>query len=150
VPDDDRYELVDEAEARIQAAPDRTKTEAYRLSLQGWRRLEQKDVAGAAAALDRALALQPRDPVARYRRGRLLQAQREDEAALVEFERAIRDGRHCPAPILGAAHLEAARLHERAGHHDQALSAYRIAATLFGGAEETRAAAKRAITRLEK
>ena len=149
-PEDDRYELAEEADHKIRSAPDRTKAEAYRLSLLGWRRLELKDWPGAAAALDRALTLQPRDPVARYRRGRLRQAQREDEAALVEFDRAIRDGRHCPAPILAAAHLEAARLHERGGHRDQALSAYRIAATLFGAAEETRAAAKRAITRLEK
>jgi tetratricopeptide (TPR) repeat protein len=150
VPDDDRYELADEADEKIRTAPDRTKAEAYRLSLEGWRWLEQKDLPGAAAALDRSLALQPRDPVAHYRRGRLLQAQRDDEGALGEFERAIREGRHCPAPILAAAHLEAARLHERAGHRDQALSAYRIAATLFGAAAETRAAATRAISRLEK
>jgi tetratricopeptide (TPR) repeat protein len=50
VPDDDRYELVDEAEARIQAAPDRTKTEAYRLSLQGWRRHRRRPSVLAAAS----------------------------------------------------------------------------------------------------
>ena len=35
-------------------------SEAYRLSLEGWRRLEKKDLAGAAAALERSLALNGR------------------------------------------------------------------------------------------
>jgi hypothetical protein len=56
----------------------------------------------------------------------------------------------CPAPILGSAYLEAARLQERAGQRDQALAWYRVSSTLFGAAQETRAAASRAIARLEK
>ena len=68
-------------------------------------------------------ALNAQDPVARYRLGRVLQARREDAAALAQFDLAIRHGRTCPAPILGNAHLEAARLHERLGHSDEALSA---------------------------
>ncbi|MGH9818396.1 MAG: hypothetical protein ACRD6I_20220, partial [Candidatus Acidiferrales bacterium] len=124
--------------------------EAYRLSLRGWRRLEQKDVPGASAALERSISLEPRDPVAHYRYGRVLQARRDDAGALEQFVFAIRDARICPAPILGSAYLEGARLYERAGQSDQALSWYRVAATLFGAAQETRTAATRALTRLNK
>ena len=106
--------------------------EAFRLSLDGWRRLERNDLPGATNALERAIALDPHDPVARYRLGRVLQARRDDVAALTQFDLAIRNGRTCPAPILGNAHLEAARLHERLGHKDDAVSGYRIASTLFG------------------
>jgi hypothetical protein len=79
-----------------------------------------------------------------------LQARRDDAAALEQFEHAIRDATDCPPPILGDAYLEAARLHERAGNRDQALSWYRVAAALFGAAVETRSAATRAINRLAK
>jgi hypothetical protein len=89
------------------------------------------------------------DPVARYRFGRVLQARKEDPAALVQFESVIRTAKSCPPPVLGTAYLEAARLHERAGHKDQAVSYYRIASTLFGAASDTRTAADRALARLQ-
>ena len=88
------------------------------------------------------------DAVARYRMGRLLQARKEDPAALVQFETTIRRAKHCPAPILGNAYLEAARLHERAARREQAVSYYGIAATLFGASAETKSTATRALTRL--
>ena len=50
--------------------------------------------------------------VARYRFGRVLQAMHDTTRALGQFELAIRGARACPAPILGAAYLEAAILHE--------------------------------------
>ena len=68
--------------------------------------------------------------------------------------RAVRDSRSasarsCPAPVLGNAYLEAARLHERVGHARRTRSPhYSIAATLFGAAADTRAAATRALARL--
>ena len=101
-------------------------------------------------ALERAVTLNAQDPVAHYRLGRVLQARREDVAALAQFDLSIRHGRTCPAPILGNAHLEAARLHERLGHKDEALSAYRIASTLFGASDDTHAAATRALARLSR
>lgn len=147
-PADDRYGLARDAERRIRSAPDADSAEAYRLSLAGWRRLERKDLEGAAAALERALELRPRSPVARFRYGRVLLADRLDAAALAQFEAAIREVKRCPPPIAGMAYLDAARLHERAGRRDQALSYYRVAATLFGAAQETHAAAARALARL--
>lgn len=136
------------AAAKMRRGPDARHAEAYRLSLEGLRRLEKNDLAGATASLERSLALNGSDPVTRYRMGRVLQSRKEDPAALVQFETTIRNAKHCPPPVLGTAYLEAARLHERAGRRDQAISYYRIASTLFGASNETRANATRALTRL--
>ena len=148
VPPSDPYDVRSQATERLRRAPDSRRADAFRLSLEGWRKLERNDLRGATVAIERAIVLDPQDPVARYRMGRLLQARREDAPALAEFELAIRGARTCPAPILGNAYLESARLHERLGHGDEALSAYRIAATLFGASAETKAAAARALVRL--
>jgi len=149
-PDGDRYSIRRQAAERLRKAPNARHAEAFRLSLEGLRKLEQKDPASAAAALERALALNPHDPVAHYRYGRVLQTRRNDATALAHFEMTIRDARLCPAPILATAYLEVARFHERAGNRDQAIGAYRVASTVFGAAEETRRAASRALARLQK
>jgi hypothetical protein len=148
VPSLDPYDIRRQAQVQIRHPPNPRVAEAYRLSLDGWRRFERNDLPGATAALERSIVLDPQDPVARYRFGRVLQARRDDTVALAQFERAILGGRDCPAPILGNAHLESARLHERLGRRDDAISAYRIASTLFGASSETRSAAARALARL--
>ncbi len=144
----DPYDVRAQAAERLRHAPDPRKTEAYRLSLDGFRRLERRDVAGAATALSRSLALNPGDPVAHYRYGRVLEARDDDAGAAAEFDSAIAMARLAPAPIAATTFLEAARLHERAGRRNEALAFYRIASTYFGGASETHAAAARAIARL--
>jgi tetratricopeptide (TPR) repeat protein len=78
------------------------------------------------------------------------QALGNDAGALAQFERAIRSARNCPPPILGNAYLEAARVLERLDRRARALDYYRTAATLFGGAADTHAAAARALDRLER
>ncbi len=148
-PSPDIHEVRSATAAKMRRAPDSKQAEAYRLSLTGWRLLEQSDVDGAAAALERSLVLHGGDPVARYRLGRVLQAQKNDAAAAAQFEAALRGAKNCPPPILGNVYIEAARLHERAGHRDQAISYYRIAASLFGAGAESRAAATRALARLK-
>lgn len=148
VPPGDPLKVRGKADDRLRRAPDAKKADAYRLSLEGWRRLEKNDPAAAAAALQRSLALDPSDAVARYRYGRALQAAKLDGAALAEFELAIRGARSAPPPIVGTAYLEAARLHERAGQRDHAIVYYRTASTLFGAGAETRTAATRALARL--
>jgi tetratricopeptide (TPR) repeat protein len=147
-PSPDVHDVADTAAAKIRRAPDAKQAEAYRLSLQGWRLLEQNDVEGAATQLQRSLQLHGGDPVARYRLGRVLQAKKADTAALVQFEATIRGAKQCPPPIVAMAYLEAARLHERATRRNRAISYYRIAATLFGAGADTRGAATRALTRL--
>ena len=148
VPPLDPFDVRNQAADRLRRAPDPKRAEAYRLSLDGWRRFERDDLKGAAAALERAISLDSQEPVARYRYGRVLQARREDAAALAQYEIATRHARACPAPVLANVHLESARLHERLGQRDEALSSYKTAATLFGAAADTRAAATRALSRL--
>ncbi len=124
------------------ALPTRSTREAYRLSLEGWRALERNDCRGRRRRSTRALALDPRDPVARYRYGRVLQARGDDAGALAEFEHAIRDARRAPAPIVGEACLEAARIHERgASTVDEAhRRVSHRASTSFGAVAPTRSA----------
>ena len=59
---------------RLRKAPDAKRAEAYRLSLEGWRRIEHNDIEAAANALTSSLALNPLYPVAHYRYGRVQQA----------------------------------------------------------------------------
>jgi hypothetical protein len=144
----DPQQIRHRAAERIRRAPNAQHTEAYRLSLEGLRRLEKGDHGGAESALARSLTLDARAPVARYRYARVLVAKREDAAALAQLEGVIGEAHECPAPIAAAAYLEAARLHERLAHRDKAIDYYRIASTWFGGGAETHANAKRALTRL--
>ncbi len=137
-----------QATDRIRRTPDARRTEAYRLSLEGLRRLEKSDAAGAESLLVRSLALHPADPVARYRYARVLLANKDDERALAELETSVLGARDAPPPIAAAAHYEAARIHERLGHTERAIAYYRTALGWFGGAAETRTAANRALTRL--
>lgn len=148
VPSEDPHDIRATANGHLRRAPNAKAAEAYRHSLEGLRRFEQDDLGGAASALERSLALNSQAPVARYRLGRVMQAMKQDPAALAQFEMAIRQARQGPAPVIGNAYLEAARLLERAGKRDAALSYYRIASSLFGAASDTRAAATRAVTRL--
>ena len=136
------------AAERIRKAPHAATAEAYRLSLEGLRKLEKGDAPGAEALLTRSVKLDAKNPVARYRYARVLLARKEESAALAEYESAIRSARDCPAPIAAAAYYEAARLHERLAHRDKAIEYYRIASTWFGGADVTRVLAQRAIARL--
>ena len=69
---------------------------------------------------------------------------------VLQIDLTVRNARNCPPPILGHAHLESGRLHERAGRRDDAINAYRTAATLFGAASDTRSAAQRALDRIAR
>jgi tetratricopeptide (TPR) repeat protein len=148
LPPHDPHDVRGQAAERLRRAPDRAEVEAFGLSLQGWRRFEQRDLAGARAALDRSVVLRPQEPVARYRLARVLQAEEADAEALAQFEQAMRHGRAAPAPILGEVYLEAGRTYERIGQRDGARAAYAAAASLVGAAGETRAAATAALSRL--
>jgi tetratricopeptide (TPR) repeat protein len=150
LPATDPYKVRSQSNEHLRRTPDAKRAEAYRLSLEGWRRFEHNDIPAAANALDTSLALHGSDPVAHYRYGRVQQARKDDAGALAQFEHAIRSAHACPAPILGHAYLEAARVLERLGRRTEAISYYHIATTLFGAAADTRAAATRALTRLER
>ena len=149
-PADDPYEVRDRAAELMRRAPNARTAEAYRLSLEGWRQLEdERRRRGRARRWRNRSRSNVEDPVAHYRFGRVLEARRDDPGALAHFEIAIRNARSCPAPILAMAYLEAARLHERAGRRADAIDDLsRPSTTLFGAAEETRNAATRALARL--
>jgi len=147
-PDDDPYKVRSKASELLRRTPNPRLADAYRLSLEGWRSLEENDLPAAADALERSLALNAEDPVAHYRFGRVLEARRDEPTALTHFELTIRNARACPGPILATAYLEAARLYERSGRRADAIRAYTTATAVFGGAQETRTAASRALTRL--
>ncbi len=144
----DSEDIRRRATERMKRAPDEARAEAYRLSIDGLRRLEKGDAVSAEAVLAHSLALDPRNAVARYRYGRAALAKKDEVAALAAFEATIRAARDCPAPIAAAAYLDAARLHERMARREQAIDYYRTASTWFGGGRETRAAAERALARL--
>jgi tetratricopeptide (TPR) repeat protein len=149
-PPDDRHNIRRDAAERLRKTPNAAQAEAYRLSLDGWRSLEQKDLSVAKLALERSVALNPRDPIARYRLGRVLDARREHDEARREFEASLRELRACPPPLLGRVYLALAQTHERLGAREAAISAYRTASTLFGAGDDTHRAAARALTRLSQ
>lgn len=151
-PDADPHHIKREAGDRLRKTPNHRHAEAFRLSLTGWRQLERKEVTAAAATLGQSVAMNERDPIARYRFARALIARRETAAARAQLESAIalsvKDARLCPPPILGAIYLEVAQLYERAGERDRAIGTYQTAATLFGAGDETHRLAARAVARL--
>jgi tetratricopeptide (TPR) repeat protein len=123
--------------------------EAYRLSLDGWRALERGDTAAAAQALDRSLALRPADQVTRYRKARLLAAQRNESAALDAFERVVASP-DTPPHVYAAACLDAAQAHERRGSIARAIELYELTVAAFGVDPRAKTTAQRALARLRK
>ena len=146
----ERVSIRREAAEGLRRAPDARRAEAFRLALEGWRHLERQDLRAATGALTRALALNPQDPVAHYWYGRVLLADRDDAGALAQFEQTLSHARRAPAPMVGDAYLDAARIHERAHRRDQAVRAYQAAATWFGASSDTQRAAASALARLKK
>ncbi|MEP6915267.1 MAG: tetratricopeptide repeat protein [Acidobacteriota bacterium] len=149
-PAPDSNNVRTQAGERLRRAPDPKHARAYRRSLEGWRSLEQNDLPASEVALRESILLNGADPVAHYRYGRVLQARKDDAGAVGQFEHAIRGAKGCPAPILGTAYLEAARIYERLGRRQQALDYYRTIESLFGAGADARAAARRALARLQR
>lgn len=146
--DPDVKSVQSRAANRLAHAPDPRAADAYRLSLEGWRKVQRGDPRDGEALIAQSLALNPSDPVAHYRAARALMAMREDAAAAVQFDAALRRARTCPAPIAAEAFLDAARLQERLGDRTQAIADYRAARDWFGGGADTHDAATRALARL--
>jgi tetratricopeptide (TPR) repeat protein len=146
-PAEDRDGVRATARDRLRRAPDARAAEAYRLSLDGWRALQREDYRRAEDALGRSLAIAPADPVARLRYGRLMLARGHASDALAAFEQ-VAAAREVPPSVLAAAHLEAGRLHERAGDRAAAIDHYRRASQVAGAEPGTRRAAAESLSRL--
>jgi tetratricopeptide (TPR) repeat protein len=140
--------IEEQARVGLRQRPEAAVTTAYRLSLQGWRALERGDLAAAARAIEESLALQPRDPVTRYRQAKLLQAQQSPANALTVFEAIAAARGSTPPTFYASACVEAARLHEQRGDRARAVDLYRTARGVFGADQRTKETAQRALTRL--
>ena len=145
---DDPQDSARAGAERLRHAPDATRAEAYRLSLDGWRRLEGTISPGARRALDASHRARPDDPVAHYRFGRVLQARKDDAAALAQFEHDDRAARSCPRRFSATRTSKRRACYERLGQarRGDRLLPHRDVA--FGAATDMRAAATRALTRL--
>jgi tetratricopeptide (TPR) repeat protein len=137
------------ATRRLDEALDRMKSPGYRLSIEGWRALERGDVAAAAPALERAFTLAPDDQVTRYRRARLMLAQR-NEAPAIEALEAVIAAPATPPHIYAAACLDAAQAQERQGNAARAIELYELTAAAFGVDPRAKSIAQRALVRLAK
>jgi hypothetical protein len=150
VPDD--HDIAGRARRGLQRRTDATKARAYKLSIDGWRLFERGGpTVNATLLLEEAIGLDPQSAVARYRYGRVLMAQHQNADALAQME-AVAGTTNAAAPptIVADAALAAGRLREIGQDRTAALAHYRQAATVFGASADTRNAARRAITRLEK
>jgi tetratricopeptide (TPR) repeat protein len=148
-PRDDPERVKARATEALRRRPDPRVTEAYRLSLEGWRRLQRGEVAQAAEALARAQEAGPADPVLRYRIGRLRLAQGRPDEALAEFERVVAQRPSAPPTVLAASFLDAARLIEPRGDRPRAIDFYRRAAAQHGAYADTRRAAAGSLARMQ-
>ena len=112
VPAGDPYNVRREPSERLRKAPNARHAEAFRLSLDGWRKLDRKTCRPPPRRLN-ARRVNPRDPVARYRYGRVLLARRESRGAR-KFVPAIHEAARARADRWRRVPRSRA-LHERAG-----------------------------------
>jgi tetratricopeptide (TPR) repeat protein len=149
-PSDDVRKIREQASDGLSKRLDVRVTEAYRLSLEGWRAFERGALAEAAPPLDRAIQLRPDDGMHRYRRGRVFEAQGDLDRARTEYERVLRARPAPPAPMLAGAFTGLGRLHEAGGDLVRAAANYQWAARVYGIDAQTRDAAAQALARLRR
>jgi tetratricopeptide (TPR) repeat protein len=147
-PEGDPHRVRPRAKSALGRRPSSRTSEAYRLSLEGWRAFERGDTVAAAATLARAVGLAPADFVARSRYGHVLAERGQDALALAEIDRALGAVDDAPPSLVAAAYLDAAAIHERAGRRADAIATYRLASEVFGCGADARDAAARALARL--
>jgi len=130
--------------------PNARAAEAYRLSLEGLRALERRDVDAAWTALERAASLAPNEPGISYRTARVLLARGDHGAARARLVHLVQQPRGVPALVRAAANHDLAVLYERDGDRDRAVSHFRSALSVVGGALDVRSAARASLARLTK
>lgn len=143
--------IVARARRGLARAPDQTKAQAYGVSLDAWQQFQRGGAAAAAEdRLERALAMDPQNTMARYRYGRVLMARHQDAEALAQLDTVLRTPSLVPPTMLAEAALAAATLHEQAHDRARAIDLYRRAASIFGASAQTRSTAQRALTKLQR
>jgi tetratricopeptide (TPR) repeat protein len=146
-PPGDPHGVRARARATLRAPTPPQTARAYALSLEGWRAFEGGELAAAARALDASLAARE-DPVARYRRGRVLRARGQAAAALADYERVLAARADALPTFYAAACVEAGAILEAAGDRARALELYARASGVFGAAASTRERGAREAARL--
>ena len=149
-PPDDPREVRKAALDGLSRTPDPRTTEAYRLSIEGWRDFERGATTEAAQRLDRAIELRPDDGVHRFRRGRMFEAKGDRTRALIDFERALRARPAPPAPFVAGSFVACGRLYEAAGDRVRAISNYEWATRVAGADAPSLDAATEALARLRR
>ena len=147
-PADDPDDVRTKARDAIARGPDPTTALAYRLSLEGYRQLQRKELSQAAESLSRSAALNPADPLTMYRQAVLLAARGQQAEALAQLERVIALRPVPPAYVVAASAVEAGRLLEAAGSRARAIEQYTRASRVRGADPAARQAAARALERL--
>jgi tetratricopeptide (TPR) repeat protein len=137
----------DGARTGLRVVPDPRITEAYRLSLEGWRHFERRELDRADAALARAVELAPFDMVARYRQARVFDARKDEPHAREALEQVLA-APMVPGFVRASALVGYAQIVERGGDRTRALAFYRDAARTVGADPRARDLAARAIKRL--
>lgn len=148
IPPPDWGKIRETAQRGLRTAPDRSRTDAWRLSLDGWRAYERGAIAEAGTALDQAVRLAPLDGIAWYRRGVVHEAQGRRTDALAAFERAVQVRPSAPPPFVAKALYDAGRLHLANGDRARAASAWEAALRVRGSDPATREAIEQARGRI--
>ena len=141
-PAGDPDEVRSKARDGLRRQPDARTAEAYRLSLEGLRHLQRRELTQAADKLARAAAHHPADPYTLYRQALLLVARERRTEALDAFERIVALRPVAPATVLASSCYEAARLLEESGQRERAIEMYRRASRVRGGEAAVRDAAR--------
>jgi tetratricopeptide (TPR) repeat protein len=144
----DSTDIRGRARAALARPPAATITNAYRLSLDGWRALEQGNGTDAVAMLARAVSLTPADSVAVYRYSRALQANGDAVSATAMRERVINARPPAPAIVLASAFVDVAAILERDGARQRAIEWYQRALASVGGAPDAHETARLGLKRL--
>lgn len=132
----------------LQEAPDRQSADAYRLSVDGLRALEQGRSREAVSLLARSIALEPDDAVAQYRYARALSDAGQVVNAIAVLESLAMAQPAAPSFVHASAIVDLAALIEASGDRTRAIDLYRQALEVRGGAPDARTAATRALERL--
>ena len=147
-PPDDPHDVRTAAARAPSEAPAPARARGYRLALEGWRAFGRGDLARAWEQLDTAWAIDPRNPVTRYRRARVLIARGEAADALTELDGVLSMRPRPPPATRIATCLDAAALAERFDQRARARALYLQASQVHGADTRLRDRAARAAARL--
>jgi tetratricopeptide (TPR) repeat protein len=138
-------QLIEEETERFH---DRRSAEAYRLSLDGVRALEQGAIDRAVQLLADALSMQPANQVVRYRYATALTVAKRGPEAVPLLENVVSAPQPPPAHVYASALFDLAVLVEASGDSARAIDLYRRARDTRGAARSVRDAADAAVDRL--